>query len=302
MLRKLNLSFVPKHNPVSEIDIKALTSFINEKQRILVLTGAGISTESGIPDYRSEGIGLFAQNGTKPTQFQEFVKKKEVRQRYWARNYVAWPRFSSIQPNYTHNFLKEMEKTKVSYIITQNVDNLHFKAGSKKVIELHGTSFRVMCLSCPYTIDRYLFQQKLEEINLFSNIVLPVNLVRPDGDIDLPKDIVDRFTVPSCPKCGSILKPDVVFFGDNVSKHVVNLVEKEVFNCDSVLVLGSTLATYSAYKIILQAEKLKKEIVIVNIGNTRADDHAHLKINAKCSDILSKVEPRLNLTLNHQVL
>lgn len=289
MLHKLNLSFVPKHNPVKEVDIKNLCNFIIDNQRILVLTGAGVSTESGIPDYRSEEVGLFARSSSKPIQYQEFVKKKEVRQRYWARNFVGWPRFSSIEPNYNHKFLKEFELSKVSCVITQNVDNLHFKAGSQNVIELHGTAFKVICLMCPYEIKRQLFQNKLAEINKHSDIAMTPHSIRPDGDIDLPQEIVEQFIVPSCPSCGSILKPDIVFFGDNVSKHVVNSVEKEVMNCDSVLVLGSTLATYSGYRIILQADKFKKPISVVNIGPTRADSHAKIKINGKCGDVLSKI-------------
>lgn len=150
----------------------------------MVITGAGVSTESGIPDYRSEGVGLFARSGTKPVQFQEFLKFPKVRQRYWARNFVGWPNFSSIHPNQNHIVLKKLEDAKkIQRIITQNVDNLHGKAGSNPVIELHGTAFKVVCLNCDYSISRHEFQRVLADINK-AIVVAPQN-VRPDGDIDL---------------------------------------------------------------------------------------------------------------------
>lgn len=282
------LEFVPNHKPAKEKDIKTCSTFLNTHNRVLVITGAGVSTESGIPDYRSEGVGSFARSSSRPVQFQDFVSKPEVRQRYWARNYVGWPRFSSIEPNYNHIFLKKLEELFiVSCVVTQNVDNLHFKAKSKNVIELHGSAYRVICLKCTYSVQRHLFQRKLKDLNGYIEVSPEI---RPDGDTELPQRVESSFKVPPCPNCGGILKPDIVFFGDNVPKSKVEAVEKEVLACDSILVLGSSLSTLSGYRIILHAKRLAKPIAIINIGPTRADSSALLKINAKCSDILSRIQ------------
>lgn len=148
-------------------------------------TGAGISTESGIPDYRSIDVGLYARSKNRPVIYQQFVNNPDVRVRYWARNYVGWPRFSSILPNYAHKFLKNLEdKKKIVHIITQNVDRLHTKAGSKNVLELHGTSYVVHCLKCDYMIDRHQFQNVLSSLNPQVSIKELYN-IRPDGDVEL---------------------------------------------------------------------------------------------------------------------
>lgn len=150
-----------------------------------VKIGAGISTESGIPDYRSAGVGLYATSKSRPVVFQQFVKCQETRIRYWARNFVGWPRFSSMLPNYGHNFLKKLEDDKKTiHIITQNVDNLHTKAGSKNVLELHGTAYIVHCLKCDFSIDRHKFQDVLMSLNPEVSITELYNL-RPDGDVEL---------------------------------------------------------------------------------------------------------------------
>lgn len=180
------LNYVPKHEPVSKANLVALADYFLNNGKILVLTGAGVSTESGIPDYRSEGVGLFARSSTKPVQFQEFLKHPKVRQRYWARNFVGWPNFSQVIPNKNHLVLKDLEVIgKVRRVITQNVDNLHSKAGSQNVIELHGTAFKVMCLGCDYKMCRHEFQKALTDIN--REIVVKPQAVRPDGDIELPQ-------------------------------------------------------------------------------------------------------------------
>lgn len=188
------MSYVPVHNPASKEHLYTITQFFINNKKILVLTGAGVSTESGIPDYRSEGVGLFARSNTKPIQYQEFVKYDKVRQRYWARNFVGWPNFSSVQPNKNHIILKELEGfEKVHRIITQNVDSLHSKAGSNGVIELHGTAFKVVCLNCDYSITRHEFQEVLSDIN--KRTAAKPQLVRPDGDIDLPQVSIELFVV-----------------------------------------------------------------------------------------------------------
>ncbi|XP_046737786.1 NAD-dependent protein deacylase Sirt4-like [Diprion similis] len=282
------LAFVPKCQPVGEKELSELESFIRNSNKICVLTGAGISTESGIPDYRSEGVGLYARSDRRPVLYKEFCESKETRRRYWARNYVGWPRFSSFIPNSTHKILKNLEDAgKVSYIVTQNVDNLHFKAGSKNVIELHGTAFRVTCLNCDHKISRYDLQKTLQQYN--KDMKAEAQMMRPDGDVELSQDQIENFIVASCDNCGGILKPDIVFFGDNVPRERVDRVKQEVEMADSLLVLGSSLSVFSGLRIILQAVEAKRPIAIVNIGKTRADQYAQIKVAARCGEILPKI-------------
>ncbi|XP_049879251.1 NAD-dependent protein deacylase Sirt4 [Pectinophora gossypiella] len=282
------ITCVPKHKPPDQNDIEKLKDFLIHQKKLLVLTGAGISTESGIPDYRSEEVGMYARSNHKPIQYQEFVKYPRVRQRYWARNFVGWPRFSSVQPNASHHSVRELEKAgKVTAIVTQNVDRLHHKAGSENVIELHGTGYIVKCLRCPYEISREVLQEELMQNN--PDMESSFSMIRPDGDVELSKEQVERFKTPLCPKCEGPLKPDIVFFGDNVPKLRVDQVRAATTNSDGIFVLGSTLTVYSSYRIILQAKEEKKRVAVLNIGPTRADDIIDLKISAKCGDILPEL-------------
>uniref|UniRef100_A0A2H1VEA1 NAD-dependent protein deacylase n=1 Tax=Spodoptera frugiperda TaxID=7108 RepID=A0A2H1VEA1_SPOFR len=280
--------YVPKHKPPNHEDFEVLKDFLSKHKNILILTGAGISTESGIPDYRSEEVGLYARSNHKPIQYQEFIKYPKVRQRYWARNFVGWPRFSSVQPNATHLAIRELEKMgKVTSIVTQNVDRLHQKAGSENVIELHGSGYIVKCLKCPYEISREELQVQLLKNN--SYMESSFTMIRPDGDVELPREQVDKFRSPICPKCEGSLKPDIVFFGDNVPKHRVDQVRNAVSTSDAVFVLGSSLTVYSSYRIILQARDEQKNIALLNIGPTRADDIIQIKVSTKCGDILPEL-------------
>lgn len=295
--------FVPKHEPVKSEDVAKLEKFLNDKPNILVLTGAGISTESGmllsysecvaltmyhlgIPDYRSEGVGLYERSNHKPIQHPEFVKSSATRKRYWARNFVGWPKFSSVKPCHTHYKLAKMERElRLNHIVTQNVDNLHGKSGSKKVIELHGNGFKVICLGCGYSIPRHDFQLILNQLNphLRDTSILTM---RPDGDVELSDEDVEKFFVPDFSDCGGALKPHIVFFGDNVPRPRIESIIKILSESDGVLVLGSSLTVFSGYRIILQAKDLGLPVAAVNIGKTRADDKIDLKISAKCSEVL----------------
>lgn len=192
------LTFVPKHRPANDDDIEKISSFINSANKLLILTGAGISTESGIPDYRSEGVGLYARSARKPIQYQDFIKGEVTRKRYWARNYVGWPRFSSFLPNPVHIMIRDLEikHGKVCCVVTQNVDRLHTKAGSKRVIELHGSAFKVMCLGCDSTMDRHHFQTILEEMNPYMKGASM--MIRPDGDVDISQVIETLIHVSYC--------------------------------------------------------------------------------------------------------
>ncbi|XP_047538078.1 NAD-dependent protein deacylase Sirt4 [Vanessa atalanta] len=290
------IAYVPAYKPLDQEDFHKLREYLQRHDRLLILTGAGISTESGIPDYRSEEVGLYARSNHKPIQYQDFVRYPKVRQRYWARNFVGWPRFSSVQPNATHYSIRELEKAgKVTAVVTQNVDRLHHKAGSENIIELHGTGYIVKCMKCPYEIDRF----KLQEILLNNNpgMESSFNMIRPDGDVDLSKEQVDRFQTPLCPKCESPLKPDIVFFGDNVPKERVEQVRHQVSVSDAVFVLGSSLTVYSSYRIILQAKEENKKIAVLNIGPTRADNIVDLKISTKCGEILTDLCNSINKTI-----
>ncbi|CAL1673075.1 unnamed protein product [Lasius platythorax] len=265
-LYKSSLAFVPKCNPTRTEDVMRLKEFIDEHHRLCILTGAGISTESGIPDYRSAEVGLYARSNHKPVLYKEFCGSQAIRRRYWARNYVGWPRFSSLKPNITHEILKDLESVgKVGCIVTQNVDNLHSKAGSKK--------------------------------KLNPSMVATTQMIRPDGDVELSQTQVESFNVPACNNCGGILKPDIIFFGDNVPGDTVQSVKNNVENSDALLILGTTLTTFSAYRIVLQAVDANKPIAIVNIGKTRADEFVNLRVEGRCGDILSKVW-QLNVSNN----
>ncbi|XP_046980918.1 NAD-dependent protein deacylase Sirt4 [Schistocerca americana] len=287
--RSCSSLFVPKHNPVSVEDFSKLVTFIETSQKIAVLTGAGVSTESGIPDYRSENVGLYARSSSRPVQFQDFLKSAEVRKRYWARNFIGWPRFSSFSPNATHYALRDLEviHQKIGWVVTQNVDGLHTKAGSNNVVELHGTAYRVICLNCDYNVSRNTFQEILQQMN--PNMKASTKVIRPDGDVELTQAEAEIFRVPECPSCGGILKPDIIFFGENVPRMRVETVKSIVEDSDSLLVLGSSLSVFSGFRIVLQAAELERRIAIINIGKTRGDSYAHTKLNGRCGDIVPRL-------------
>ncbi|XP_055332911.1 NAD-dependent protein deacylase sir-2.2-like [Paramacrobiotus metropolitanus] len=290
------LKFVPPHVPSREADVQKFEDFLKNKQRLVVLTGAGISTESGIPDYRSEGVGLYATSSSRPIQYQDFINSEKFRQRYWARNYVGWPNFSQVQPNFTHKFLAKLEQRSTApalhWLVTQNVDGLHLKAGARRVTELHGSAFQVGCLSCQRMVTRIAFQDELRQRNPdFHHPHASVSAaeLRPDADVELTDEKIAGFTVVSCAECGGIMKPNIVYFGENVPKRRVDLVFEKVTECDGLLVLGSSLQVFSGYRFALRAAELGKPICIVNIGPTRADHLASERIDRiRCTDLLSR--------------
>ena len=187
--------FVPVCKPAHQNHIEQLQEMVATTNKLLVLTGAGISTESGIPDYKSEGVGLYARSSCRPMKHNEFVRSPAARQRYWARNFVAWPQFATFEPNVSHHKLVEWErKKKIHWLVTQNVDSLHDKAGSERVTELHGSSHRVACLSCANIIDRWQLQAQFEQCN--PNWSLPESVeLAPDGDVLLTDEHVQAFQV-----------------------------------------------------------------------------------------------------------
>jgi len=189
-----NLAFVPQHKETQERDIELLQEFLNPSKRLLVLTGAGISTESGIPDYRSEGVGLYATSSKRPIQHKTFMESLKARQSYWARNFVGWPRWSSTRPNSAHLTLAAWERQgRLRHVVTQNVDQLHYKAGCKNVVELHGTNSLVKCMTCSFSIPRMTFQRRLEELNPTMETLASEQMMKPDGDVELSPEEVANF-------------------------------------------------------------------------------------------------------------
>ena len=258
-------------------------------RRIAVLTGAGCSTESGIPDYRGEGTRRRARN---PMQYRAFLGSEQARARYWARAVVGWARFRAARPNAAHDALAAMERDgTVHGLVTQNVDRLHQAAGSRDVIELHGALAEVRCLDCGAVDARETTQARLLEAN--PGWVEQTAELLPDGDAELPDDVVERFRVVGCRACGGVLKPAVVFFGDSVPRPVVDAAMATVRSADALLVVGSSLAVYSGLRFVRAAAERGMEIAIVNLGETRADPLAHLKVEARAGQVLPALRDAL---------
>lgn len=269
--------------PLMEQQSRQLADFLADNGSVAVLSGAGVSTSSGIPDYRDRnGDWKHAQ----PIQFPDFVKLPDSRKRYWARSYVGWRRFSKARPNSAHHALANLEAVgKVDTLITQNVDRLHSEAGSRRVIDLHGDLAKVRCIACDTTYGRLEFQEALKDAN--PDWHAEVFRLKPDGDAELADNSHDAFEVPGCKICGGIVKPHVVMFGENVPRERVDDASAAVECTDALLVVGSSLMLFSGYRFARQAAEQGKPIAIINHGKTRADDIAVLKVEADCGDVLA---------------
>ncbi|MBZ4422277.1 NAD-dependent protein deacetylase [Myxococcus sp. RHSTA-1-4] len=268
--------------------MEALVSLLRGR-RTVVLTGAGCSTESGIPDYRGPGTRARARN---PIQHREFLTRPETRARYWARSLLGWPRFSAAKPNAAHHALAELERNgHVPGLITQNVDRLHHAAGSSRIIELHGALARVRCLDCGAPEPRAELQERLLALNPgFTHQVLEL---RPDGDAELSSELLSSFHVPGCLGCGGTLKPDVVFFGDNVPAPTVEAAFSLVEEGDALLIVGSSLAIFSGYRFLVRASERRMPIAIVNIGECRGVELADVRVEARAGDVLPRLAEAL---------
>lgn len=259
-------------------------------RRFLVLTGAGISTSSGIPDYRdSEGV----RRGKAPMMYQEFLATPQARRRYWARAMLGWPRVRIAQPNQAHLALAALQhRQRISGLITQNVDTLHDQAGSEDVIELHGSLHRVLCLDCHRPSARDVIQWLMEAENPYLAGVDAVQA--PDGDTLLDAAFEQRFRVPRCPHCdGERLKPDVVFFGENVAQATAARAMAAVEHAEGLLVVGSSLMAYSAFRLCKAMVEQGKPVIAINLGKTRGDELLQLKIAASCERLLPLLAERL---------
>ena len=263
--------------------VEALRGFLDRHRRPLVLTGAGISTGSGIPDYRDlDGSWKRAQ----PVTFQAFTGSADTRRRYWARSVVGWPRFGAARANPGHRALAALDQAgRIQALVTQNVDGLHQQAGSRSVIDLHGRLDRVLCLGCGAGKERADFQHALLAAN--PGWDRHVAAIAPDGDADLEGVDLTAFQVPACPICGGMLKPDVVFYGESVPRARVEAALAQLQRSDGLLVIGSSLMVYSGLRFARVAAESGIPVAALNRGRTRADDLLTLKIEADCVPVLA---------------
>jgi NAD-dependent SIR2 family protein deacetylase len=266
-------------------DVDALAQCLRGRA-LAVLTGAGISTESGIPDYRGPGTRARAKD---PMRFAEYTGSGVGRARYWVRAMVGWPSFAAARPNAGHTALAELEtRGRVCGVITQNVDRLHHRAGSRAVVELHGALFEVRCLDCGRIESRADVQARLAELNPHVHAAV-AEMLRPDGDAELPTAWVEGFRVPACTGCGGTIKPDVVFFGENVPAPKVEQAYTMLADADALLVVGSSLTVFSGYRFVRRAAERGMPIAIVNLGETRGDPYATVRVDAAAGEVLPRL-------------
>jgi NAD-dependent SIR2 family protein deacetylase len=269
--------------------IERLTHFLADHPRVLVLTGAGFSTGSGIPDYR-DGQGQWKRSP--PMTWQRFCGRLEERKRYWSRSMAGWPIFAQAPANAAHQALARMQQGGwVGPIVTQNVDGLHQAAGSSAVIDLHGRLDRVVCAQCGERFARAAFQQRLARVN--PGWQASAQRLAPDGDAEIGEQDLSRFEVPDCARCGGFIRPEVVFFGETVPRDRVALAFEWLEQSDALLVAGSSLAVHSGFRFARRAAELGRPVVAVNQGVTRADDLIQWRIEAALEQVLPGVCERL---------
>lgn len=263
-----------------------LQDWLDAHARIFVLTGAGISTGSGIPDYR-DANGAWKRAA--PVTWQAFTADTAVYRRYWARSRVGWPAFSTARPNIAHRALAGLEAhDRLSLLLTQNVDGLHQAAGSRHVVDLHGRLDTVLCLGCGDRQSRDALQTRLESDN--PDWQPGPAGAAPDGDADIAAEAVAAFVPPHCLLCGGLLKPDVVFFGENVPRLRVEAAQAALTASDAMLVIGSSLMVYSGFRFARLAAEAGLPVAILNHGTTRADPLATLKIDADIAGTLAGLD------------
>jgi NAD-dependent SIR2 family protein deacetylase len=266
------------------VTLHALADLVGDGD-VVVLSGAGLSTESGIPDYRGPAS---AGRRAKPMTYQTFVANFDARRRYWARSHLGWRHITGARPNEGHLAVAELQsRGLVAGIITQNVDGLHTAAGSPGVLELHGNLARVVCLDCGTHTTRSSLDARLRAANRTWDA--QVRAVNPDGDVAVDDDVVARFRIVDCDTCGGMLKPDVVFFGENVPRPRVSAAYALVEVAGSVLVLGSSLTVMSGLRFVRHAAKLGVPVAIVNRGETRGDQLATMRLDARLGSALSNL-------------
>jgi NAD-dependent SIR2 family protein deacetylase len=264
------------------MDGERLAAWLAGRSRVTVITGAGVSTESGIPDYR-DGDGNWKRSA--PVQYRDFVESEAVRKRYWARSFAGWPMFVAARPSSAHAALARLEQLgRVAQLVTQNVDRLHQRARSRDVIDLHGRLDVVRCLALNHRFDRDKFQVQLRGANPDWD-VSPARTA-PDGDADLEGIDFSPFNVPACEICGGMLKPDVVFYGEPVPRETTAAALAAVASADGVLVVGSSLMVWSSFRLVRAAVARGIQVVAVNRGRTRGDDLFAFKLEGECGAVL----------------
>ena len=276
--------------------VDSLLAILGAHRPWVALTGAGISSASGIPTYRDhKGIWL----GSQPIQHDEFISDPSKRERYWSRSALGWPRVGGAQPNESHAALVKLEQAGLlTGVITQNVDRLHQRAGSQSVVDLHGRLDRVKCLDCGQVTSREEIQSWIKTHNELPNTASLT--LQPDGDADLPDHYVTDFKVPQCKKCGGVVMPEVVFFGGTVPGPVVDECYQMIDAAEGMLVVGSSLSVYSGLRFCRYAVDQGKPLIILNQGQTRADDLCTSKFSdtpfalmAECADAFLTKEQEL---------
>ncbi|MGW4485312.1 NAD-dependent protein deacetylase [Amycolatopsis sp. NPDC004368] len=283
MRTRPTLSWTGTGEPLPRTSSVAEVAEVVARGRVVVLSGAGISTESGIPDYRGESGSLRRHT---PMTYDEFTGSPEGRRRYWARSHLGWRTIARAEPNSGHRAVATLrEAGLLSGVITQNVDGLHRAAGTRGVVELHGNLDRVICLGCRRVTPRGELDDRLRTANPdFGGTATRVN---PDGDVDLAEDAVRTFTLVDCTACAGVLKPDVVFFGENVPRPRVERCYRLVDEAAAVLVLGSSLTVMSGLRFVRHAAKTGKPVLIVNRGETRGDAHARVRVDLPLGQALT---------------
>lgn len=270
-------------NAVSTDDDAPLRAFVERHRRLFVLTGAGCSTGSGIPDYRDLEGGW---KRSPPITFQAFMTQASTRQRYWARSLIGWPGFVGTRSNPSHHALAALERQgRLELLLTQNVDGLHQAAGTRAVVDLHGRLDTVRCMGCQRRSPREALQQRLATVN--PGWAGRRAGIAPDGDADLEGVDFDTFVVPACERCSGTLKPDVVYFGENVPRERVELAFAHLARADAVLVVGSSLMVRSGFRFVEAAARAGLPVVALNVGVTRADALLTLKIERDCAAALA---------------
>lgn len=266
----------------TDTEARALRDWLDRHRRVFVLTGAGLSTASGIPDYRGPDG---AWKRSPPVTWQAFTGDPQVYRRYWARSFVGWPMFDAAQPNAGHTALAALEHDgHLSALVTQNVDGLHQRAGSRDVIDLHGRLDTTLCLQCGDSRPREALQPRMRASNPDWT---PHGTAAPDGDADIDADAIARFMPPHCTLCGGPLKPDVVFFGENVPRARYARALDALHAADAVLVVGSSLMVYSGFRFARMAHERGLPLAILTRGRTRADDLVGLKLEGDCGAVLA---------------
>lgn len=274
---------------MSDASIPALEAFVRQHPRLFVLTGAGVSTASGIPDYR-DAAGQWKR--TPPMTLQAFLATEAARRRYWARSFAGWALMAGARPNAAHHALAHLQQRGwVASLVTQNVDGMHEAAGSQGVIDLHGRIDAVVCLGCGDRTPRAALQARLAAANPGWHV--PAQAMAPDGDADLTDADTAGFAVPPCTRCGGLLKPDVVFFGEQVPRGRVGQAFEALAAADAVLVVGSSLMVWSGYRFVHAAVQAGQPVAALNQGRTRADELLALKLAAPAAAALTALAAAL---------